>query len=119
MCTVVSGNVSGVITISSCSQLQATGGSGTFPGALLRRSGTGTVTWSGTGTTTFVYVISHPASQRRKCPDSDTETTVRGAVTTNSPLGVGNVGVRGPVRAKLCVNPGLNVSLLAGRAFQL
>ena len=118
-CAIVSGNLTGAITISSCSQLPATGGSGTFPGALLDRSGSGTVTWNGTGTTTFVYVSSHPGSQRRKCPDGDAETTVRGAVTANSPLGVGNAGVKGGVHAKLCVDPALDVSLLAGRTFQL
>lgn len=119
ICTVVSGNLSSTITLSACSQLQATGGSGTFPGAVLTGSGSATITWNGTGATTFVHVSSHPASQRRKCPGTDTETTLRGSVTANSPLGAGNAGIRGAIRAKLCVDPALNVSLLAGRAFQL
>ena len=118
ICTVVTGNLSGVITISSCSQLPATGGSGTFPGALLSNAGSGTVTWNGTGTTTFVYVVSHPASQRRKCPRGDIEETLRGSVTANSPLGPENRGVKGAVHAKLCIDSGSNVSLLAGRTFQ-
>jgi len=105
--------------MSSCSQLQATGGSGTFPGALLNGAGTGVISWNGTGTTTFVYVTSHPASQRRKCRAGDTETTLRGTVTANSPLGAGNAGVMGPVRAKLCIDSKSNVNLLIGKAFQL
>ncbi|HXY27261.1 MAG TPA: hypothetical protein VEH82_03195 [Acidimicrobiales bacterium] len=119
MCTTVTGNLESAITLGSCSQLGVTGGSGTFPGSLLAGSGSGTVTWNGTGTTSFVYVVSHPPSQRRKCPEGDTETTLRGSVTGNSPVGVGNVGVKGPLRAKVCVDPRLDVSLLAGRAFQL
>jgi len=119
ICTVVRGNLSSTITVSACSQLQATGGSGTFAGTVLAGSGSATITWSGAGTTTFVYVSSHPASQRSKCPAADTETTLRGSVTANSPLGAGNAGIRGSIRAKLCIDPALNVSLLAGRAFQL
>jgi len=119
ICTTVSGNLSGAITISSCSQLPATGGSGTFPGTLLDSAGSGTITWNGTGTTTFVYVSSHPPSQRRKCPDGDSETTLRGSVTANRPLGTGNVGVKGAVHAKLCIDSSSKVSLLAGRTFQL
>ena len=105
--------------MSSCSQLAVTGGSGTLPGSLLRGSGSGTVTWNGTGTTTFVYVSSHPASQRNKCPAGQHETTLRGSVTANKPLGAGNAGAKGPVRAKLCIDANMNVSLLAGRTFQL
>jgi hypothetical protein len=115
----VSGNLSRAIALSSCSQLQATGGSGTLPGGILSRSGSGTFTWNGTGTTTFVYVASHPVSQHRKCPAGDTETTLRGSVTANSPLGAGNVGIKGSVHAKLCIDSGLNVTLEGGRAFQL
>jgi hypothetical protein len=119
ICTTARGNVSTTVTIASCSQLQATGGSGTFPGALLSRSGSGTIRWNGTGTTTFVYVVSHPASQRRKCPNGDTETTLRGSVTSNRPVGAGNVGIKGAVHAKLCIDSGLHVTLVPGHTFQL
>lgn len=119
ICTTARGNTATTVTIASCSQLQATGGLGTFPGALLSRSGTGTITWRGTGTTTFVYAVSHPASQRKKCPDGDTETTLRGSVTSNQPIGPGNVGIKGAVHAKLCINSALDVTLLPGRTFQL
>jgi hypothetical protein len=119
ICTVVSGNLAAAVTLSACSQLSATGGSGTFPGSLLSKSGSGTITWDGTGTTTFVYVSAHPASQKRKCPEGDTETTLRGSITGNSPVGPGNVGVRGALHAKLCIDPQLDVSLLAGRTVQL
>ena len=121
ICTTVSGNtaITTVITLGSCSQLQATGGFGTFPGALLSRSGTGTITWNGTGTTTFVYTTSHPANQRRKCPAGDVETTLRGTVTSNKPIGPGNIGIKGPVHAKLCTDPGLDVTLAPGHMFQL
>ena len=119
ICTVVTGNLNGTITLGDCSQLQATGGTGTFPGAALTRSGSTTVSWNGTGTTTFVYVSSHPVAQRRKCAGDDTETTLKGSVTANAPVGAGNAGVKGAIHAKLCVDPRLNVSLAPGRAFQI
>ena len=117
ICTVVSRS-KGTVVLRSCSQLASTGGSGTFPVSLLARSGSGTVTWNGTGTSTFVYTISHPASQRRKCPYDGTETTVKGSVTSNNLKGAGNVGLRGPVHAKLCSDRFGRIELLPGRAFQ-
>jgi hypothetical protein len=119
ICTVVSGNLMGTITLSSCSQLQSTGGSGTFPASVLTSSGTSTVTWNGKGTTTFVYAASHGALQSRKCPSGDSETTLKGAAVSNVALGPDNVGVKGPLHAKLCVDPHFNVSLAPGKAFQL
>jgi len=119
ICTVVTGSTSGTITLSSCSHLTVTGGSGTFPGTLLAGSGSGKITWHGTGTTSFVYSVSHSASQRRKCPANGTEATLRGAVTADSPKGAGNFGVRGPLRAKLCIDSRSRVRLLGGRTFQL
>jgi hypothetical protein len=119
ICTIVSGNLSAVVTLSSCSQLSTTGGSGTFAGSLLSKSGSGTIAWEGTGTTTFVYVSAHPASQKRKCPEGDTETTLRGSIIGNTPIGPRNVGVKGALHAKLCIDPQLDVSLLAGRTIQL
>jgi hypothetical protein len=118
ICTVVLGRTSGTISLSSCSQVLVTGGSGTFPGALLARSGSGTITWHGTGTTSFVYTVSHPASQRRKCPVHGTEATLRGSVTTNSPKGARNFGVKGPLRVKLCIDAFSRVRLLGGHSFQ-
>jgi hypothetical protein len=44
---------------------------------------------------------------------------LRGSITANNPIGMGNAGVKGPVHAKLCVDPKLDVSLLRGHAFQL
>jgi hypothetical protein len=65
-----------------------------------------------------VYAIAHPASLRRKCPYDGTETTLRGSVTSNKPKGAGNAGLRGPVRAKLCIDKFGRIELLPGRTFQ-
>jgi len=118
ICTVVAGQRAGTVVLSSCSQVTATGGSGTFPASLLAKSGTGVITWHGTGTTTFVYTVSHPASQVHKCSGRGIETTLRGAVVANHPIGAGNVGVKGPVRAKLCTDAFGRITLLRGRRFQ-
>jgi hypothetical protein len=116
-CTSVSGSVSGSLTIGGCDELGATGGSGAFPGRSLGASGLITVTWNGTGTTTFTY--SSTTAKRDKCPGGQTETLVRGTVTGNSPLGPGNAGVKGAVHAKLCIDSSSNVHLLPGQAFKL
>lgn len=119
ICTTVSGNLTGQLTAGSCSQVPVTGGSGTIAGAAFTGSGTATISWSDGGTTTFVYTASHPASQRRKCPEGDTETTLKGSVTANHTVGPDDPGIKGPVRVKLCVDPKLDVTVAPGRAFQL
>jgi len=86
---------------------------------VLTTSGTATVAWNGTGTTTFAYVISHPASQHRRCPPGDTEATLRGSVVASRPGVSGTAGVKGAVHAKVCIDQRLDVSLAAGHAFGL
>jgi len=119
ICTTVAGNLTGSLVLGSCSQTPVTGGSGTLPASVLTGAGSATISWTGGGTTTFVYTSSHPASQRRKCPEGDMERTLRGSVTGNATVGRDDPGIKGPVRAKLCVDPKLDVRLAPGRAFQL
>jgi hypothetical protein len=83
----------------------------------LGASGSITVTWNGTGTTTFAYSTTNPASKRNKCPAGQTEAILHGSITGNSPIGIGNTGVKGAIHAKLCVDSGSELSLLAGRKF--
>ena len=118
-CTGVSGTLSGTLTLSGCNQPRVTGGSGTFPDNSLGTSGSVTVTWNGTGTTTLVYSMAKEASRRNRCPAGQAESVLSGSVTASDPLGPGDAGVRGPVHAKLCIDPGSRVSLLAGQTFKL
>ena len=88
-----------------------------MPGSILRTSGSGTVTWNGTGQTTFLFSSTPAPVKRDKC-GSGTEVVVRGSVTGNRSVGSGTLGVKGAVRAKVCLDPGLNASLLGGRSFR-
>ena len=118
-CADLTGSLSGTLTIAGCSQPDVTGGSGTLPGLSLGASGPVTVTWNGTGTTTFVYSMTKQASKRNKCPSGQTESVLSGSVTANNPLDTGHAGVRGPVHAKLCIDASSGLSLLAGQTFKL
>ena len=117
VCTTVTGTVSGALTLGGCNKPAATGGSGTIPGSVLRTSGSATVTWNGTGQTTFLFSSTTSTVKRDKCGDG-TEVVVRGSVTGNRSISAGNPGVKGAVRAKVCLDSGLNTSLLAGRSFR-
>jgi hypothetical protein len=117
ICTTLTGTVSGTLTIGGCNKSKATGGSGTVPGSVLHTSGSASVTWNGTGQTMFVYSTTSPAPKRNKCAGG-TEVMVRGSVTGNRSTGRGDLGVKGAVRAKVCLDSSLNASLLAGRSFR-
>ena len=124
-CTHLSGNVATTINISGCNEPIATGGSGTFPGGSLGTSGNATVTWNGTGTTTFSYTSTIPTKSH--CPaDStnpghqQTEAILHGVVRSNtetSPSTDG--GVKAAVTAKICVTSTLDLSLLPPKPFKL
>ncbi len=117
VCTTLTGTVSGALTLGGCNKPAATGGSGTISGSVLRASGSSTVTWNGTGQTTFLFSSTTSTIKRDKC-GGGTEVVVRGSVTGNRSIGAGNPGVKGAVRAKVCLDSGLNASLLAGRSFR-
>ena len=120
-CTTLSGNVSNVPTpptISGCNMPTATGGSGTFSG-FTGQSGSLTITWNGTGSTTANYSATIPQSKGNKCPTGQTEAILHGSVTGNTPTGTGNAGVKGSLRAKVCLDSGGNLSLLQGQQFHV
>jgi hypothetical protein len=121
VCTTLSGNIANVPTpptISGCSMPTATGGSGTFSG-FTGQTGTLTITWNGTGTTSAAYSATIPQSNGNKCPAGQTEAILHGSVTGNSPTGTGNAGVKGALHSKICLDSGGNLSLLHGQTFKV
>ena len=118
-CTVVSGDMARSATVSGCDKPGVTGGAGTVTSGSLATPGSLTVTWNGTGTTTFVYWYQRVGAVRDKCPAGQTEFVVHGTVTANSPSGSATHGVKGAVRGRLCVDAALGVSLLPGQVFRL
>jgi len=118
-CTTLGGNLSGTPSLGGCTKLTATGGSGTLTSGSLARAGSMTLTWNGTGTTTFVFWSTRPTLNQSRCPGNDIELILHGTVTANSPVGVGNGGVKGKVGAKVCVDASSNLTLLPGHTFNL
>lgn len=117
-CTHLSGTAGGTVTISGCNQPAATGGSGTFQSAGLGKSGSATVTWNGTGTTTFSYSTTLPA--KSKCGTGKTEAILHGAIRSNTETNPAtDGGVKAAVTAKLCVDGSLNLSLLPPKPMKL
>ena len=114
-CTTLGGNTASTANLSSCSQMSTTGGSGSFPGTVFAThatSGNATVTWTGTGSTSFHYTTSIPQSRGNKCGTGNTEAILHGAVSGNSPSTF--TGVKGAVHAKVCIDSSGNLSLLKG-----
>jgi hypothetical protein len=119
-CTSLTGNSSGSPSpaLGVCSQPTVTGGSGTiaFTGGMSVR-GSATVTWTGTSTTKFNYSASLPQSSGNKCAKvaaGDIEAIIHGSVQPP-----GNGGVKGAVRAKICVATDGTLSLLGSGSFNL
>ena len=119
-CTALSGNAASSAnppTISGCNHSNVTGGSGVFPAGGLGASGATTVSWQSGGSTSIQYSSTVPQSKGDKCgPDptspgnKETEVILHGSV---QPPGSG--GVKGAVRARICLTSTLDMSLLSGQ----
>ncbi len=119
-CATLSGNAassSNPPTISDCNHPNVTGGVGFFPPGGLDASGNTTVTWRSGGSTTIEYTSTVPQSKGDRCgadptsPGSkETEVILHGSV---QPPGSG--GVKGAVRAKICLTSTFDMRLLSGR----
>jgi len=118
-CTTLSGLVSGTPALGGCDAPAVSGGSGTLTQGSLGTAGSITVTWKGTGTTTFVFWATRPAPHLDRCPAGGTEMILHGAVTAGSPVGAGNGGVKGNIGARVCVDAAGQLSLLPGHSFKL
>lgn len=131
-CTALGGTLSAP-TLSGCSPTLQTGDSGTMsslPATLatvpVRPSGSVTVTWANTATTTVGFHTSIPSGDH--CPidttssanpqPKQTEVILAGKVTGNGgtpPTGDG--GVKAAVKTKICVDSQGDVTLLSGQRF--
>jgi hypothetical protein len=128
-CTMLSGNAASPTnppTLSKCNEPAVTGGSGQFLAAGgLGISGNATVTWNGTGTTTFSYSTTAPKGD--KCPmdstspgNRQTEEILHGVVRSNTETNPAtDGGVKAAVTAKICVTSALDLTLLPPKPFML
>ena len=136
-CTGLNGNA-GTMTgpgspmLTGCSPSPNAPGTGsfTFPFAA---SGTSIIHWSNGATTTFSYKTKLTLPTKTKkgatvanpkfhCPAGDeTEAALKGKIpkTGNGSLPAGDTGLKGSIKATVCVTPTLQISLLAGTSWTL
>lgn len=114
-CSTVGGNIHNTVALSACNDVADTGGSGTFPGASLT-TGSGTVTWNGTGTTTLSS-ITMTAVTPNACAPPRTEYQVNGVVTGGTGVAKKSIKTGYTFQAFVCVKPNGHIKLLAGQLF--
>jgi hypothetical protein len=134
-CTSLSGNA-GISTgpgspmLSGCSPAPNAPGTGgfTFPFA---SSGTSVIHWSNGSTTTFSFSTKLTSPTKTKkgatvpnpkfhCASGDvTQAALKGKITGNGSLPAGDTGLKGNIKATVCVTPTFNISLLPGTSWAL
>lgn len=116
-CTKIKANITGTTAkLKSCSDLPNTGGSGKTTIAALA-TGSGTITWKGTGTTTldngtFTQVTS-------TCPNSETEYEITLDVTGGTGKAAKSIPAGWTMQAFVCIDSSGNVTLLPGTTLNI
>jgi len=103
-------------TLSGCSDPANTGKSGKLSSTVSGSSGTGTITWNKTGTTTtsFTFKVVTPD----KCPSGAVEAKETGTVTGGSGAALKSIPKGQKTSATVCANTSKNtVTLLKGTKF--
>ncbi len=132
-CTALSGNVTGVVSVTGCSPSPNAPGTGTFnfTGAT---SGTSSISWSNGSKTSFTFNTKQTLPTKTHkgatvpnpkfhCPAGDIiEVALKGKIPNNggnTGLPAPDTGLKGAVKATICVDSVENLSLLAGTSFAL
>ncbi len=114
-CSALTGNASGGSgSITGCTDLANTGGSGTFPISAFT-SGSGTITWATGGTTSVTVVATIPKKDERdphgSCAAGSTEFSVKGKITGSTGSGS---SVKGKIKGEVCLDGSGNLTLEPG-----
>lgn len=132
-CSTLSGNVSGTVSVSGCSPSPNVPGTGRFifTGAT---SGTSSIDWSNGSKTSFTFTTKQTLPTKTKkgaqvanskfhCAAGDIiEVALKGKIPNsggNTSLPTGDTGLKGSVKATICVSSADNLSLLPGTSFAL
>jgi len=132
-CTGLSGNATGTVSVIGCSPSPNAPGTGTFnfTGAT---SGTSSISWSNGSKTSFTFntkqtlpTKTHKGASvpnpKFHCPAGDIiEVALKGKIPNsggNTGLPTGDTGLKGAVKATICLDSAENLSLLAGTSFAL
>jgi len=118
-CTKVKGTITGAnAKLKGCSDTKNTGGSGKAPIAALA-TGSGTITWNGTGTTTLGSGTFNTISPDA-CPTGSTEYEAMLTVSGGTGAAKKSILVGWTVQAFVCVNNSTGaISLLSGTDFNI
>lgn len=112
-CTSIKGKLTGKnATISGCNDTKNTGGSGKAPIASLE-SGSGTVTWNGTGTTTLANGTFTQVSPNA-CPTGSTEYEAMLTVTGGTGAAAKSILTGWTVQAFVCVSATGKITIAPG-----
>jgi hypothetical protein len=131
-CSTLSGNVAGTVTVSGCTPSPNAPGTGVFhfTGAT---SGTSSISWSNGSTTTFSFTTKLTDPDKTKkgvsvhnpkfhCAATDLiQVALKGKIPTtgNTGLPSGDTGLKGSIKATICVTSTENLSLLPGTSMAL
>jgi len=105
------------VALSGCNDAGNTGGSGTLAGTALT-TGSGTITWSGTGSTTLGNVTTTVMSPNI-CPAGKREYEVNGVVTGGKGTAPQSILTGYTLQAYVCVGPNGHIHLVAGVKFNI
>jgi hypothetical protein len=132
-CATLSGNVAGTVSVSRCSPSPNAPGTGTF-NFTGSTSGTSSISWSNGSKTFFTFSTKETQPTKTKkgktvanskfhCAAGDIiEVALKGKIPNsggNTGLPTGDTGLKGSVKATICVTAAENVSLLPGTVFAL
>jgi len=132
-CTGLSGNVTGTVSVTGCSPSPSAPGTGVFifTGAT---SGTSSIDWSNGSKTSFTFNTTQTLPTKTHkgatvpnpkfhCPSGDIiEVALKGKIPNsggNTGLPANDTGLKGAVKATICVSGTEDLSLLAGTSFAL
>lgn len=115
-CSKLSGSISGNGALAKCSDKANTGGKASFPASALV-SGSGTITWNGTGTTA-VTVTGSP-NGGSDCPTGDTEFAVTGTTGKSTGAAKKSIAKKAAINALVCLTVSGSFTLVPGSDFTI
>src|ERR1700722_16433201 len=100
VCKALAGNIATTGTLSKCSDKANTGSKGTFSSSSLT-TGSGTITWNGTGSTKVTGVTA-TANGGTACPAGDTEYAVTGKTGASKGAAAKSIAKGSKLNALVC-----------------
>ncbi|MFZ0665802.1 MAG: hypothetical protein WAM97_08595 [Acidimicrobiales bacterium] len=110
-CKNITGTITGNVSVTKCNDKANTGGSGSAPASSLI-SGSGKITWNGTGTTKLDNVV--PTQAGTACPSGSTEYMVTGDVKGGTGAAKTSIPKGWTFTVNVCVDGSGNITMAPG-----